>query len=364
MLDADELAEMRALQARAYGRDGGLSHAEAARLRGLQEGAVERGVSSVAPESGQTAVDARAAGSITESRVTGAVEPAEPASAATSPAVREPVDEAPASAPAPLRPPARWIALAAVAVLLCGVGIGWLLFGQSRAAAVALTAEQQEWQNALTAEGDYDPSSIRALAVEEGVVVWTATKEERRRTCLILGDGESTSPICQLTEMVAESGMYGSLIVDSVGVTQREVSAQLLFAASGEPAVAVSSYDYSSGSAGMIYANENETRIAEKLADEGFDPRSIWVAGYDGDVPIWSAMQLDSPGTCLIYDGSLSPSPMVCADPQTIVEQGAGLVLNVVDPQTGTTTTFEFSPHGPSALVITRERGEVGAGGD
>ena len=44
MLDADELAEMRALQARAYGRDGGLSQVEGARLRGLEEGAGGRGV--------------------------------------------------------------------------------------------------------------------------------------------------------------------------------------------------------------------------------------------------------------------------------------------------------------------------------
>lgn len=351
MQDAEELAEMRALQARAYGRDGDLSHAEAARLRALQARAVER----------------------REDRVIGVAEPVapepaaapEPAVAMTAQTAQDPVDEAPAaaSAPAPQRPRVRWIALAAVATLLCGVGLGWLLFGQSRSEAITLTSEQREWQNALLAEAEYDPSSVRALAVEEGVVVWAATKDGGRRTCLILGDGESTVPNCQLTEAVAGSGMVGSIIVDADGGSQREVTAQVLFATSGEPAVAVSSYDYSSGATGIIYANENETRIAEKLADEGFDPHSIWVAGYDGDVPIWTAMQVDSPGTCLIYDGSMSPSPMVCADPQTIVEQGAGLVLNVVDPQTGAATTYEFSPTGPSYLVITRERGELGAGG-
>ena len=348
MLDAEELAEMRALQARAYGRDGDLSHTEAARLRGFQARAVERRESAAAPGPD-------------------AARPSEeePSTAVPVRTVEDPVDEAAASAPVPvpLRARTRWIALAAVAVLLCGVGLGWLLFGQGRSGAIALTSEQQEWQNALLAEGEYDPSSVRAVAVEEGVVVWTATKDERRRTCLILGDGETTSPNCQLTEAIAESGMYGSLIVDSDEGSQREISAQVLFSASGEPAVAVSSYDYTSGATGIVYANANETRIAEKLADEGFDPNSIWVVGYDGDVPIWTAMQEDSPGTCLIYDGSGSPSPMVCADPQTIVEQSAGLVLNVVDPQTGAATTFELSPNGPSYLVITRERGEVGAGG-
>lgn len=265
MQDAEELAEMRALQARAYGRDGDLSHAEAARLRALQTRAVER----------------------REDRVIGVAEPVapepaaapEPAVAMTAQTAQDPVDEAPAaaSAPAPRRPRVRWIALAAVATLLCGVGLGWLLFGQSRSEAVSLTSEQREWQNALLAEAEYDPSSVRALAVEEGVVVWAATKDGGRRTCLILGDGESTVPNCQLTEAVAGSGMVGSIIVDADGGSQREVTAQVLFAASGEPAVAVSSYDYSSGATGIIYANENETRIAEKLADEGFDPHSIWV---------------------------------------------------------------------------------------
>ncbi len=58
--------------------------------------------------------------------------------------------------------------LAVAALLVVGVGVGWLLFGRSAATPVALSAQQQEWQSALIAGGRYDPGSVRALAVRAG----------------------------------------------------------------------------------------------------------------------------------------------------------------------------------------------------
>lgn len=358
MPHADDLAELRDLQTRAYGRGGGLSDVEAARLRELQTRDGVRPVETIAPAPAQVASPSAASAA---SAAQSAVRVADPAS--------EPNSDTPSADQAESRRSllagrGRLLSVAAAAALVCGVGLGWLLFGQSRAEAVALTSEQQEWQRDLLAQGVYDPGSVRAAAVEEGVVVWTATRDERERTCLILSDGETTSPTCQLTEAIADTGMSGSIVVDAVDASQRQVSVQLLLSASGEPAVAVSSYEYSQGNAGMVYANDAETRIAERLVDEGFDPNSLWVVGYDGDVPVWTAMRLGEPGSCLIYDGSTSESPFVCLDPQTMTEQNASLVLDVADPASGGTTRFELASNGPAYLVITREGGARGAGGD
>ena len=367
MQDAEELAEMRALQARAYGRDGNLSDADAARLSELQArvGArpVEVGVAESVevsgggpsigsgPQGGEVGggVSSRFARSTTE----GQGEAGEGVSSRFARSTTEGRGEG-------SRRRGRILALAAAGLLVVGIGIGWLLFNPSRVEAVALTSEQQEWQRALLAEAVYDSGSVRAIAVEEGVVIWVATKDEGQFTCLILSDGEATSPSCQRTEVVAEAGIQGSILVEAIADSRREVSAQVLFSATGEPAVAVNSYEYVPGSTGIVYANEEETRTAEKLADEGFDPHSIWVVGYDGDVPIWTAMKLDEPGSCLIYDGSTSESPRVCADPQTMVDQESGLVLNVANTTTGSMIRIEMPANGPGYLTITRDGGGLG----
>ncbi|KJQ55051.1 hypothetical protein [Microbacterium sp. SA39] len=354
MPDAGDLAELRDLQARAYGRSGGLTDAEAARLRALQA------------RDGAQPVETREAERVA---AVGA-----PRADMAAPIAESSPDFAHGFESPEVDAGNRWsllagrgrlLALAAVATLVCGVGMGWLLFGQSRAEAVALTAEQQEWQRDLVAEGVYDQGSVSPVAEKDGVVIWTATRDETERICLILSDGEITVPTCQPSEAVLATGMYGSIMVGDPAADQRQVSAQLLFSASGEPAVAVSSNLFSEERSGIVYANEAETRIAGRLAeDEGFDPNSIWVVGYDDDVPIWTAMKVDEPGSCLIHDGSTPDSPVVCADPQTIAEQQAGLVLNVVDPTSGATTRFELAPNGPTYLVITREGGALNAGGD
>ena len=350
MSDADELAEMRALQERAYGRDGELSDVDAVRLGELQ---------------------ARSAEAVDERAEAGGAEPVEASRVAPSTSSGTQVSEsgeAPAlgsGAWAAGRAPRWLVAAAAVAFLLCGVGVGWLLFGQSRAEAVALSAEQQEWQNALLTEGVYDSGSVRAVAAEEGVVVWAATRDERENTCIILSNGERTRPSCQATEVVEADGIVGSLLVEISEQSRREVMASLFFAPSGEAVVQMNSWEQTPGTANITYASEEETRIAAALAEDGFDPNSIWVAGYDGDVPVWSATELESQTPCLIYDGASSASPRVCADPQTMMDQESGLVLTVVDPLNGGSTTFEMSPNsGPQYLVITRQGGATGAGGD
>lgn len=388
MWGPEESEELRSLQARAYGRDSSLTAAEAERLRELED--LRRApVAGSGPDAGIGAVNVSAVGPSAEAAPSTASSDAAATTTATSTTTEAATDTdtdtdtdadavsgdaVDASAPASsswrslfslLRTRWRPVTLAAAVVLAIGVGVGWLAFGRSGAAAVELSADQQEWQNELVAAGVYDPGSIRALGVEEDVVIWTATKDAKERTCLILGTGEATVPTCERTEMIAATGMYGSISVKGKGDLQREVSAQMLFTASGEPAVAVSAYDYDTSESGITYANEAESETAARLSENGFDAGSLWVVGYDGDVPVWTAVQTESQNQCLIYDGSTDEAPVSCADPQTMQEQTSSLVLNVVDAETGDVTHLEMmSNRGPGYLTITREGDVSGAVGD
>lgn len=376
MRDADEFEELRSLQARAYGRDGALTEEEAIRLRELED----RRIVATAEPAAQT--DAEPDAAPLQPAITGFAPGRGREAGAPGPARHDPAEDLPVPDPATVdadeRPAvpteslgsvlrAHWrpFAIAAAAALVIGLGVGWLAFGRPGVPPVELTATQQQWQSDLISSGVYDPGSIRALAVEEGAVIWSATRDERVRTCLILSTGSMTQPSCDRTERIADTGIYGTISVRGDDDTQRQVSVQMLLSASGEPAVAVSTYDYDPTMSGVTYANEAETRTAERLVEDGFEANSLWVIGYDGDVPVWTAMELESQNQCLIYDGSTAQAPTVCADPETLLEQASSLVLNVVDSETGETTHLEMaSNRGPSYLVITREGGVVGAGED
>ncbi|QNA92038.1 MULTISPECIES: hypothetical protein [unclassified Microbacterium] len=386
MLEPEESAELRSLQERAYGRDAALTPGDAARLRELEERRVER-VADV-PESPFAVLpaptgDEPGSGRADHAGPVAEIDPAREQGVAQEQLTareQDPADVAAGAAadtgPAQgrmawrsvlslLRGHWRPVAFATAAMLAIGVGVGWLAFRGPEPAPVELTVEQQAWHDELVAGGVYDAGSVRALAVEEGAVIWAATKDARERTCVILGTGEVTVPNCELTETVAETGVYGSITVQASDDLQRQVGVQMLFTASGEPAVAVSSYDYDPGQSGITYANDREADTAKRLADDGFDASSLWVVGYDRDVPVWTAVQTESQNPCLIYDGSTAESPMTCADPQTMQEQSSSLVLSVVDTETGGQTHLELaSTQGPGYLVITREGGVSGAGGN
>lgn len=377
MLNDDEVEELRSLQARAYGREASLTPADARRLRELEDRRrIQDAVPAqelLSPSDAGVAVSADAdagadAGADAE-RPRGTEADADDGTGSEVEAEATETPDASTETLPSLRRllQAHWrpATVAVVVLLAIGVGVGWLAFGRADAAPVALTEEQQGWQDDIVSSGVYDPGSVRALAVENGVVAWAATKDARERTCLILGAEDAIVPSCERTENVVETGVYGSIMTMLDDDVQRQVNVQMLLAASGEPAVAVSSYDYEPGESGITYANERESQTAERLAAEGYDVGSLWVVGYDGDVPVWSAIDLESQNPCLIYDGATDDAPVTCADPTTMQEQSSGLVLNVVDADTGAVTHLELqSNQGPSYLVITRDGEISGAGGD
>ncbi|MEW2004632.1 hypothetical protein [Microbacterium sp. NPDC079208] len=354
MTDDDDVEERRALQRKAFGPGGGLTDAEAARLRQLD--AARRRPSPGPPPS----LGSFAAAEDDDEPSAGDDAPVEPD--------EESADVVTAQSDVPAQRRRRrslgMLALGAVVVLLLGVGVGWLAFGRSGGTAVSLSAEQQGWQSDLVASGRFDPGSVRALATEDDAVIWVATQNGGASICLVLGAGESTTPSCNQREAVQEDGLWGEVTTQRDDEYTRQVMAHLLLTPDGEPAVSVDVSEYGSGEGGPTYANEAETRTAERLADDGFDPNSIWVAGYDRDVPIWTASEGETGRQCLIYDGATADAPRACETTETLQEHDGRLRLQVTDAETGGMTTYELPTSGFGSFVIIREGSDVGAGGD
>ncbi|MEV8169952.1 hypothetical protein [Microbacterium sp. NPDC077486] len=354
MTDDDDVEERRALQRKAFGPGGGLTDAEAARLRQLD--AARRRPSPGPPPS----LGSFAAAEDDDEPSAGDDAPVEPD--------EESADIVTAQSDVPAERRRRrslgMRALGAVVVLLLGVGVGWLAFGRSGGTAVSLSAEQQGWQSDLVASGRFDPGSVRALATEDDAVIWVATQNGGASICLVLGAGESTTPSCNQREAVQEDGLWGEVTTQRDDEYTRQVMAHLLLTPDGEPAVSVDVSEYGSGEGGPTYANEAETRTAERLADDGFDPNSIWVAGYDRDVPIWTASEGETGRQCLIYDGATADAPRACETTETLQEHDGRLRLQVTDAETGGMTTYELPTSGFGSFVIIREGSDVGAGGD
>ncbi|MBO0982169.1 hypothetical protein IPV10_16585, partial [Microbacterium sp. SD291] len=362
MLDSAETTELRALQTRAYGRGGGLTDAEAARLRELEDTASRRA-------DPVHAVPVGAGGSATATAV---IEPAPPSHDLTPPESRghEPVPgrpsppaeavqphEAPltASSVPTSRRPGRWRAVIGGALIaVVGVGVGWLLFGDRGPQSLALTDEQQGWQNQLLASAEYDAGSLRALAEEEGVVVWYATKKDAELACIILGDGENTRPSCTTAADIALQGLFGQFRTTE-GESEREFSAQVLLDSEGDPAATVSSFLMSGEILEFRFATPEEEEAAAELSEAGFDTQSLWIIGRDGDVPLWTGVKPATTEQCLIYDGSDPDPEMTCADTETLWQEGGSLVLDRADAETGDLTRFEhFVGGGGSYLTITK----------
>ncbi|MFJ6548742.1 hypothetical protein [Microbacterium sp. NPDC091676] len=374
MTDDDDVEERRALQRKAYRAGGELTAAEATRLRALEESRRTRAAGPPAAASATGPVpEARTPGPPPSSEsVSGAPDDGEPPAPGGAPVIPEEEAEEVATArtDAPTLQEGRrrrlgMLALAAVVVLLLGVGIGWLAFGRTGGAAVALSSAQQQWQSELIASGRYDAGSVRALATEDDAVVWMATQNGGASICLVLGSAESTTPSCNQREAVQKEGLWGEVTTQRGDEYTRQVVAQLLLTPDGEPAVSVGVSDFGSGEgSGITYANEEETRTAARLADDGFDPHSIWVVGYDHDVPIWTASEGETGRQCLIYDGSTPDAPRACETTETLQEHDGRLQLQVTDGETGGLTTYELPTAGSPSFVIIREGSDVGAGGD
>lgn len=377
MPGGDEITELRALQERAYGRAGELTPADAARLRELEDHAaiVSRDSGATEDRTQETGaalapVDSPPVGPTTVARSAGAEElpvvsrtnsgteatrilqgagPADGASA--GPELEEGADSEPRRASV-LR--TRWKLLAGVLLvaILVGVLLGWALFSPRAPQAIPLDATQQSWQDEILVSGKYDSGSVRAIAEEDGAIVWFATRDDGETVCAIISDGVTTAPACRGRELALMQGVQTSLRRDVEGGEGR-VDAQVQFDAEGDPAVRTSSYLVGTGVG--VYATEAEQRTAEHLMESGYSPASLMIVGHDGDVPVWIGVETDSARWCLIYDGSSSPLTKACDETGALMNDGGVLTLTHLDVEAGASAEFEyrFGP-GSSYLQITR----------
>ncbi|KAA0959804.1 hypothetical protein FQ142_13105 [Microbacterium sp. ANT_H45B] len=348
MLGAEEAVELRALQERAYGREGALGADEVARLRRLE--ALRRAPSPSHTESEQPAAQGAAAPDAPSSVF---VDPAGESAPAPAPDSQDTGAEGSAPSPRRTHHGRSALLLAAVCIVL-GVGAGWLLFADRGASSMSLTSTQQEWQNAIVASGRYDPGSVRALRQEQDVVVWYATKGDGAQVCVVLGDAESTAPACTTREQALAQGVSASLVTVVDDSQTLDVDAYMYLTDEGAPAIVTSSY-ISMPQSSAQFANPEEAAVAVSLAEDvGLDRRSIMVVGYDGETPIWVGVDKATQRYCLVVDGSSPSPPMVCDDSLMLADADRSLGLVVDDGDGSTRYEYRFG-YGQGYLTVTRD---------
>lgn len=354
MLDAEEAVELRALQARAYGREGGLADAEAVRLAELSARNTP-GERLTEGRPSRTRDGAEHTGASSTTRRDG---DAESAIATEGRGTDEDADDAPAAAPGRAqgkRSRALMIGIALVAVFGLGAFAGWLT-ARPAEHVIVISGAQQGWEQELVGGGEYDAGSIRVAATEANVVIWSATKADGASTCLVFSDGEVFRPTCNATESVRSSGMDAALTVDVDDELKRQVAAQLFLTLDGRPAVVSNSFLYGEADDYGMFYDEDQVQIAENLVALGFERASLWIAGYDRDTPVWAATRTATGQTCVVYDGS-GEAPLWLCDPNAAEAAGPrSLAFERPDDETGGTTRITYAyGAGPSYLEIARE---------
>ncbi|MFJ4253350.1 hypothetical protein [Microbacterium sp. NPDC090003] len=303
-MNADD--ELRSLQARAYRRGGGLDAHDAERLDELTRNEAEN---------------------------------------ADAPALR------------PSSPRRRWVPLATA--LIAGVLIGgtavWALSGPTGGEPVTLTAEQQEWQEAVFAEDGFDGDSARPLTVVNDVVAWTATKGGGEWTCLVLGHAEHTVAACNPTADVQSAGLSASLTTDPRSDQATRVAVDLAFDGS-RPSIRTSATDRALAPGGPWSADEESD--ADSLVEQGLERESVRIVGSDDAVTVWVGENTATGETCLVAIGDKSTDTMC-----DVLGDGArsGLGLTPSGGASGATYTFTTGAGGES-LAVTRQPSGGGLG--
>lgn len=372
----EEIAELRELQARAYGRGGELTAADAARLHELEAARFPRDAGIVEPSAPSTPsahpsaaapsdpLVRRASAAPPRTPVTTPVRPdaaAAPPSDTSSPgiAVSEdpgthrsspPTMEKGSRAEPEPRPRAllqrfwRPLAAGAAVLLAVGVGAGWLLFGRAPDAGLPLTGEQAERRVQLENEGKFDEGSLRVIGQDEEALAWYGTKNDGKLACVVLDvdvpDAElQSSQSCGVIDEVREHGVGTNLLLGASGASggpQENLAAQLLFSLEGEPLAVIQRWE-TDGSDWLDQFEDADRETAERLTAEGYDPYSIVIAGRVGDLPVWAASRPDPDGgpphSCLLVPAGegVATGTMECRPEEETVEEGLTAVAQLED---------------------------------
>lgn len=307
-----EPEELRELQRKAYGRDGGLTRSEAARLRELQQ---STGGVAVVPESPAAAPEALTAAPddafITALGFDAAVA-AEPVREPIAD-IAEPTDEPQTSAARPsIRAAVRthWLAgaLAGVVLLALGLGIGWALFAP-HSRGIPLTAAQHERQRVLTENSDFDPGSLIGVGEDDDALVWYGTKNEGELACIVIDVGDLSETQCQTTDEMSPFGLNASVMLPPEAGSEESfdfatVNGTVMFSTQGEPVAIIQRWTSDDSMLGQFTGDERAR--AEELLDQGL-LANLSIVGYFRDAPVWVANRWTNdrePDTCIIVDGA------------------------------------------------------------
>ncbi|MGM7697741.1 hypothetical protein [Microbacterium sp. A84] len=268
MLNESETAQLRSLHERAYGREGGLTAEDAARLHELE--------SKLRP--------VVVAPSVAEPlEVAAPVSIGEPSTASEVEASEAPPEEA--SAPPRRR---RWLAFAAVGAVLIGLGVGWVLWGWNTAE-FALAAAHAEQRGELEASGDYDEGTVAAVSENHGVVIWRAERGEGEQHCVIATTSTQTQSGCAAMEdSNSETANATITVPEGDELAGQTLSAYLLLSVTGEIVPTIQIWNQQDNNWEAQFSEEEREAIG-RIEAAGFDPSLLSILGYDGDTPVWTS---------------------------------------------------------------------------
>lgn len=395
MLSADETAELRMLQAKAYGPDGGITAAELDRLRELNpvrlrsaavaegaatpEGAPDRRLDAGLEVGAVPETSGLATGAGPETAPRTETDPDPELRTTTSTTSSNESDASNADHPQasastegqPWRRHPLAFAVAASIALVLGVGIGWILFGRDTGPGIPITAEQQVRGEQLAEESNLDAGSILPMAEDDDVLVWVGTRDSGEITCMIIEDGEHDAPSCAPTQSIAETGLYGMLSRDAPAGSLEDapenatemISASMGFVREDEPVVMIQRGWSTSGTDYLDQFTDSEQRAtAERLLDDGLDEWSPMLAAYDGDTQIWIGTRESGQQACIYYGGGPDASS-VCGPIGEAQTDGMTMMVpyRVGETPSSVSVTLRYTDQMIASVVITRDADASGA---
>ena len=300
------------LQRKAYGRAGGLTDAEARRLRELEDARPALMLSTTAPAraaepptlinrehvpQGTAAIASRGAAvppgaeaqepfAGTDGTAAGSGSTAETGSSVETGGERR----RSAWLAVPRR---RWglVAAASALLLAIGVGAGWALFGQ-RPEVIPLTEEQQQRRLELYEQGEYDPGTLRAVGQDDDALVWYGTREDGRLICVVMDVQEASSDSCEDRDAVGPFGLSTFVMVpdtvdadaDPAVASGTSVNVYMMFSTTGEPMVSIQRWTPNLTMVNQFQGDERAR--ATELFEQGFS-MGLSLVGYFQDEPVW-----------------------------------------------------------------------------
>lgn len=354
--DGDELRE---LQQKAYGRSGGLTDAEAARLRELesQVGPAEPAVTVVPLEAAAPALAGEQGASPVPEGSAGSADGSEdaPRSAAGGSGMPD------STWRMALRRHWAIVAAASALLLIVGLATGWALFAPRVRDAVALTDAEVQRKLELDEENKFDEGTLRAVARDDDALVWFGTKDDGKQKCIVLDVAELSQTGCTQPDRLDMFGLSATVSLPPEddapeGDFGTSISAYAMMSTSDEPMVSIQRWDADSSMLEQ-YDEDVRPRAEELMTDEGF-AAGLSLVGYVRDQPVWVASRFSDTGSndrCLIVDGL---DAIACGDESTTLENGL-TVASEDENGRSLLVMVQFTNWGNPYLTITENVGDA-----